>query len=80
MGFETSKQPPRRVNIAAIFSRSSMKRILSIFLCLTLILGFCPGQTAYAAAEWPSEDLDLSGRRDPNGHQFGSGFVREEQP
>ena len=32
-----------------------MKRILSIFLCLTLILGFCPGQTAYAAAEWPSE-------------------------
>ena len=55
MGFETSKQPPRRVNIAAIFSRSSMKRILSIFLCLTLILGFCPGQTAYAAAEWPSE-------------------------
>lgn len=57
-----------------------MKRILSIFLCLTLILGFCPGQTAYAAAEWPAEDLDLSGRRDPNGHQFGSGFVREEQP
>ena len=55
MGFETSKQPPRRVNIAAIFSRSSMKRILSIFLCLTLILGFCPGQTTYAAAEWPSE-------------------------
>ena len=55
MGFETSKQPPRRVNMAAIFSRSSMKRILSIFLCLTLILGFCPGQTAYAAAEWPSE-------------------------
>ena len=37
MGFETSKQPPRRVNMAAIFSRSSMKRILSIFLCLTLI-------------------------------------------
>ena len=32
-----------------------MKRILSIFLCLTLILGFGPGQTAYAAAEWPSE-------------------------
>lgn len=55
MGFKTSKQPPRRVNMAAIFSRSSMKRILSIFLCLTLILGFCPGQTAYAAAEWPSE-------------------------
>lgn len=31
-----------------------MKRILSIFLCLVLILGFVPGETAYAAAEWPS--------------------------
>lgn len=31
-----------------------MKRILSIFLCLALILGFVPGETAYAAAEWPS--------------------------
>ena len=31
-----------------------MKRILSIFLCLILLLGFVPGQTAYAAAEWPS--------------------------
>lgn len=31
-----------------------MKRILSIFLCLALILGFVPGETVYAAAEWPS--------------------------
>ena len=36
-----------------------MKRILSIFLCLALILGFVPGETAYAAAEWPS-DISIS--------------------
>ena len=36
-----------------------MKRILSIFLCLSLILGFMPGETAYAAAEWPS-DISIS--------------------
>lgn len=36
-----------------------MKRILSIFLCLALILGFVPGETAYAAVEWPS-DISIS--------------------
>ena len=36
-----------------------MKRILSIFLCLALILGFVPGETAYAEAEWPS-DISIS--------------------
>ena len=36
-----------------------MKRILSIFLCLALSLGFVPGETAYAAAEWPS-DISIS--------------------
>lgn len=36
-----------------------MKRILSIFLCLALILGFVPVETAYAAAEWPS-DISIS--------------------
>lgn len=36
-----------------------MKRFLSIFLCLVMILGFIPGQTAYAAAEWPS-DISIS--------------------
>ena len=36
-----------------------MKRFLSLFLCLTLILGILPGQTAYAAAEWPS-DISIS--------------------
>ena len=36
-----------------------MKRFLSLFLCLALILGFLPGQTAYAAAEWPS-DISIS--------------------
>lgn len=36
-----------------------MKRFLSLFLCLTLILGILPGQTAYAAEEWPS-DISIS--------------------
>ena len=36
-----------------------MKRFLSLFLCLTLILGILPSQTAYAAAEWPS-DISIS--------------------
>ena len=36
-----------------------MKRILSIFLCLALILGFVPRETAYAAVEWPS-DISIS--------------------
>lgn len=36
-----------------------MKKILSFFLCLTLLLGFLPADKAFAAADWPT-DVSIS--------------------